>query len=226
MESLGIGPLKIGKGPYWQEGNAPTYFHPNLWPEEMPEFKQAVETYYREMEHLSSVLYRIFALALNKNEEFFEDKIDKHISTMRINYYPAQATAPLPGQVRAGAHSDYDAFTILRTGSGGLQVVRRGGDWIDVPTVPNGFVINIGDMLMRWTNDRWVSTLHRVVNPPEESRNKSRLSIAFFHIPNHDVTIDSFESCVAPDNPQRYASTTAGDHWLGKNSRGARQGLK
>ena len=216
MESLGFGPLKIGKGAYWEEGHASTYFYPNLWPSGMPEFKAAVEAYYSEMEKLASTLCRVFALALDKEENFFQDKIDRHISTMRINYYPAQNVAPLPGQIRAGAHSDYDAFTILKTGSKGLQVLRRGGDWTGVPIVPNGFVINIGDMLMRWTNDRWVSTLHRVVNPPEQVRNKSRISLAYFQIPNHDVSIDSFESCTGPDNPQRYAPTTAGAHWLGK----------
>jgi isopenicillin N synthase-like dioxygenase len=216
MESLGFGPLKGGKGAYFEDGNAPIYFHSNLWPEGLPTFKAAVESYYGEMEKLADNLCQIFALALGKDKEYFKDKIDRHVSTMRINYYPAQQTAPLPGQIRAGAHSDYDAFTILKTGSGGLQVVRRGGDWVDVPVVPNGYVINIGDMLMRWTNDRWVSTLHRVVNPPAEARNQSRLSIAFFQIPNHDVVLDGFESCVGPDNPQRYTRTTAGEHWLGK----------
>jgi len=216
MESLGFGPLKIGSGAYFEDGHAPIYFYPNLWPKGMPEFRDAVELYYSEMERLASQLCQIFALALGKDINYFKDKIDRHISTMRINYYPAQEKAPLPDQIRAGAHSDYDAFTILKTGSGGLQVVRRGGDWIDVPVVPNGYVINIGDMLMRWTNDRWVSTLHRVVNPSAETRNQSRLSIAFFQIPNHDVVLDGIESCVGPDNPQRYARTTAGEHWLGK----------
>jgi isopenicillin N synthase-like dioxygenase len=216
MESLGFGPLTVGKGPYWEEGHGPTYFHPNLWPDEMPDFRSAVERYYREMERLAEKLCRIFALALGKEENYFRDKIDRHISSMRINYYPAQASDPLPGQIRAGAHSDYDAFTILLTDSKGLQVVRRGGDWIDVPIVPNGFVIKIGDMLMRWTNDRWVSTLHRVVNPPQQARNKSRISVAFFQIPNHDVVMESFESCVGPNDQQRYATTTVGAHWRGK----------
>jgi isopenicillin N synthase-like dioxygenase len=216
MESLGFGPLQVGKGPYWDEGYGPVYFHPNLWPEGMPKFRSAIEAYYREMERLAGNLCRVFALALGKGEEFFRDKIDRHISTMRINYYPAQETAPLVGQIRAGAHSDYDAFTILKTDSTGLQVVRRGGDWIDVPIVPNGFVINIGDMLMRWTNDMWVSTLHRVVNPPEQMRRKSRISVAFFQIPNHDVVMESFARCIGPDNPSRYAVTTAGEHWRSK----------
>jgi isopenicillin N synthase-like dioxygenase len=216
MESLGFGPLRAGRGPYWEDAYGSVYFHPNLWPEGMPEFKSAVEAYYREMEKLAGNLARIFAKALGKDDGFFRDKIDRHISTMRINYYPAQEETPLPGQIRAGAHSDYDAFTILKTESTGLQVLRRGGDWIDVPIVPNGFVINIGDMLMQWTNDKWVSTLHRVVNPPEPMRKKSRISVAFFQIPNHDVVMESFDSCVGPGNPSRYAVTTAGEHWRGK----------
>jgi isopenicillin N synthase-like dioxygenase len=216
MESLGFGPLKKGTGDYFEQGQAPIYFHPNLWPQEMPDFKNAVEAYYGEMENLSSQLCQIFALALGKDADYFEDKINKHISTMRINYYPAQDVAPLPGQTRAGAHSDYDAFTILKAGSRGLQVMQCGGDWIDVPIIESGFVINIGDMLMRWTNDHWVSTLHRVINPPAESRDEPRLSIAFFQIPNHDVVLDGLESCSDPKKPPRYSNVTAGEHWLGK----------
>ena len=179
----------------------------------------AVTNYYQAMEALAARLARAFALALDLPERFFVDKIQRHVSTMRLNFYPAQPVTPLPGQIRAGAHSDYGAFTILRTEAapGGLQVIRRGGSWIDVPNVADGFVVNIGDLLMRWTNDRWVSTLHRVVNPPEELRsNATRMSVAFFQVPNYDVEVRCFESCSGPDNPSRYAPTTAGAHWRAK----------
>ena len=163
------------------------------------------------MEGLAARLARMFALALDLPEEFFADRIDRHVSTMRLNFYPAQPLPPLPGQIRAGAHSDYGAFTILRTEAapGGLQVVRRGGTWIDVPNIQSGFVVNIGDLLMRWTNDRWVSTIHRVINPPEAVRaNTTRMSIAFFEVPNHDVEVRCFDSCTGSGNPPRYAPTT------------------
>jgi isopenicillin N synthase-like dioxygenase len=219
MESLGFGPLETNDDPYWTEGFGPVHAHPNLWPEGMPEFRAAVSNYWRAMEALSSRLMRIFALALDLDEDFFVARSDRHVTNMRINYYPAQNQPPEPGQLRAGAHSDYGAFTILKgeNAPGGLEVLRRGDDWTPVPLIDDGFVINIGDLLMRWTNDKWVSTLHRVVNPPEQvRRNVDRMSVAFFFAPNHDVEVRCLESCMGPQNPARYAPTTSGAHWRGK----------
>ena len=219
MESLGFGPLETNDDPYWTEGFGPVHAHPNLWPDGMPAFREAVSNYWRAMEALSSRLMRVFALALDLDEDFFLVRSDRHVTNMRINYYPAQDRTPEPGQLRAGAHSDYGAFTILKgeNAPGGLEVLRRGGDWAPVPLVDDGFIINIGDLLMRWTNDRWVSTLHRVVNPPEEvRRNVDRMSIAYFFTPNHDVDVGCLESCMGAHNPARYAPVTAGAHWRGK----------
>ncbi|MGE0737340.1 MAG: isopenicillin N synthase family dioxygenase [Alphaproteobacteria bacterium] len=219
QESFAIGPVTTGDGAYWRDGFGPLHFHTNLWPVRPLGFRAAVTNYYVAMEKLSQQLARIFALALDLPEDFFARKIDRHVSTMRLVYYPAQATKPAAGQIRAGAHSDYGAFTILRTEAapGGLQVVRRGGEWIDAPQVDKGFLINIGDLLMRWTNDRWVSTIHRVVNPPEDVRTTAtRLSVAYFQIPNHDVEVRCFEGCASATNPPRYATTTAGAHWRAK----------
>lgn len=219
MESLGFGPLEIGDGPYWREGFGPIHFHPNLWPDDMPDFREAVSDYWRAMEDLSKQLMRIFALALELDEGYFVSRSDRHVSNMRINYYPAQPNAPATDQLRAGAHSDYGAFTLLRgeNAPGGLQVLRRDGDWADVPMVEGAYIVNIGDLLMRWTNDRWVSTIHRVANPPEEVRRTTdRMSIAFFFVPNHDVEVNCIESCMDDRNPPLYAPTTAGGHWRGK----------
>ena len=219
MESLGFGPLETNDDPYWTEGYGPVHAHPNLWPEGMAEFRTAIGDYWRAMDTLAMRLSRIFALALDLDEEFFVQRSDRHVTNMRINYYPVQEHPPEEQQLRAGAHSDYGAFTILKgeNAPGGLQVLRRGGDWADVPIIEDGFVINIGDLLMLWTNDKWVSTIHRVVNPPEEvRRNVDRMSIAFFFVPNHDVEVRCIESCIGPQSPPRYAPTTAGAHWRGK----------
>ena len=219
QESFAIGPLDTSEGPYWNSDFGRVHFYPNLWPASPSEFRTAVTDYYRAMEDLSVVLSRLFALALDLDEDFFIDKIDRHVSTMRLNFYPRQLRPAMPGQICAGAHSDYGAFTILKTEAapGGLQVMRRTNDWIDVPVVPGGFVINIGDLFMRWTNDRWVSTLHRVVNPPEEIRaNATRMSVAFFLVPNHDAEVRCLESCTSAADPPRYPSTTAGAHWRAK----------
>jgi isopenicillin N synthase-like dioxygenase len=219
MESLGFGPLETDDDPYWTEGYGPVHAHPNLWPQHMPGFRTAIGGYWCAMEALAMRLSRIFALALELDEEFFVRRSDRHVTNMRINYYPVQERPPENEQLRAGAHSDYGAFTILKgeNAPGGLQVLRRGGDWADVPIIEEGFVINIGDLLMRWTNDKWVSTIHRVVNPPEEvRRNVDRMSIAFFFVPNHDIEVRCIESCTGLHSPPRYAPTTAGAHWRGK----------
>ncbi len=219
MESLGFGSMDVDADPYWTEGFGPVHGHPNLWPDGMPELRRAMTDYWRTMEELTTRLSRIFALALELDEDFFVTRSDRHVTTMRVNYYPAQDRPPAPGQLRAGAHSDYGGFTILKgeDAPGGLQVLRRDGDWTNVPMVENGFIINIGDLLMRWTNDRWVSTLHRVVNPPEEVRHSvDRMSIAYFFVPNHNVEVRCLESCTGPGNPPRYAPITVGAHWRGK----------
>jgi isopenicillin N synthase-like dioxygenase len=219
MESLGFGPLETDNDPYWTANFGPVHAHPNLWPEDGPQLRRAVSDYWRVMEALSAQLMRIFALALDLDEDFFVQRSKRHVTNMRINYYPAQERPPEAGQLRAGAHSDYGAFTILKgeNAPGGLQVLCRGGDWADVPLIEEGFIINIGDLLMRWTNDKWVSTIHRVVNPPEEvRRHVDRMSIAYFFVPDHDVEVRCLESCMDAKNPPRYPPTTAGAHWRGK----------
>jgi len=187
------------------------YFIPNLWPRAPEGFAQAAAVYYGEMEKLATLLMRLAALALGREEYFFDDKIDRHISAMRLNFYPEQKSAPKPGQLRAGAHTDYGAFTILNGESvpGGLQVLARNGQWIDVETDPATFVINIGDLLMRWTNDRWVSNSHRVVNPPTSvAARAKRLSIAFFQQPNYDALIE----CIAAPGEAKYPPVISGEY--------------
>jgi len=163
------------------------------------------------MGSLAASLMRIFALALGLPEGFFDAKIDKHISRLRVRNYPAQDIAPAPGQIRAGAHSDYGSLTLLATEDkpGGLQVCNAAGKWVDVPIVDDCLIVNIGDLLARWTNDTWVSTLHRVVNPPAGAGAESRRqSLVFFHNPNYDALIES----LVPDTPAKYPRTTSGEH--------------
>ena len=130
---------------------------------------------------------------------------------MRLNYYPAQAELPAPGQLRASAHTDYGGFTILSGEDvpGGLEVRTRGGRWIPVATTSHRFVVNIGDLLMRWTNDRWLSNLHRVTNPPVgRGPSRARLSIAFFNHPNYDALIE----CVPTQGEARHPPVRSGEY--------------
>ena len=164
-----------------------------------------------EMEKLAALMLRLTALALDLEEHFFDDKIDRHITAMRLNFYPEQTSAPRPGQLRAGAHTDYGVFTILNGESvpGGLEVLAKNGDWIAVETDPKTFVVNIGDLLMRWTNDRWVSNTHRVGNPPASVASRAkRLSIAFFQQPNYDALIE----CICPPGKAKHPSVRSGEY--------------
>jgi isopenicillin N synthase-like dioxygenase len=214
-ESLMIGPVDVGDDEYYRRPAAGKQFYPNLWPERRPALRQVYTAYYRVMSDLAHTLMRLFAIALDQPETFFDDKIDKHISRLRVRNYPAPQVPPQPGQLRAGAHSDYGSLTILKTEDkpGGLQVYTKTGIWVDVPIVAGCFVVNLGDLMGRWTNDQWVSTLHRVVNPPMEAASMSRRqSLVFFHNPNYDAMIECIPSCRGPGNPAKYPVTTSGEH--------------
>jgi len=196
--------------PYYTSGEGQRYFIPNLWPETPAGFSEVAAIYYNEMDRLTRAMMRLTSLALNLDEHFFEDKIDRHITAMRINYYPAQTEAPKTGQLRAGEHTDYGLLTILNgeNTAGGLEVKTLDGRWIPVETEPDTFVVNIGDLLMRWTNDRWISNTHRVVNPPQARGSAQRISIAFFHHPNYDARVE----CIAPPGEAKYPPVLSGEY--------------
>ena len=221
IEAFTFGRFDLPQTPYYM-AHRETWFEPNIWPVRPPGFRERLCTYYRTMESLAETLMRIFALALDMPETFFADKIDRHITAMRLNHYAEASRPPLPGQLRAGAHTDYGSLTILLAtdAAGGLQVRVGDGTWCDVAPVPGTFIVNLGDLMAQWTNDRWVSTLHRVVNPPPAHRAGSRrASIAFFHQPNHDALIECLPTCRQSDDPPRYAPTTSGAHLLAKTAK-------
>ncbi len=214
-ESFMIGPVDAGQDPYHTGPAAGKHFATNLWPERPASLREIYTAYFRKMSELARSLMRLFALALDQPETFFDAKIDKHISRLRVRNYPPPLTPPEPGQLRAGAHCDYGSLTILKTEDkpGGLQVYNKAGEWVDVPVVPGCFVVNLGELMARWTNDQWVSTLHRVVNPPQELASESRRqSLVFFHNPNYDAVIECIPSCQSQDRPPKYPVTTSGEH--------------
>ena len=214
-ESFMIGPVDAAETAYFHGPAAGKHFAPNLWPERPARLRAIYTTYYRVMADLARTLMRLFALALDQPETFFDETIDRHISRLRVRNYPAPLEPPAPGQLRAGAHSDYGSLTILKAEdkAGGLQVHNKAGAWVDVPIVPDCFIVNLGDLMARWTNDHWVSTLHRVVNPPMELAHLSRRqSLVFFHNPNYDAAIECIPSCQGPDRPPKYPVITSGDH--------------
>lgn len=220
-ESYSCGPLDPLDRPFVDPDEAFAYSG-NLWPERPAGFRTALEAYYRAMSGLAARLMRLFALALDLAEDFFEPAIDRHVSGLRILNYPEQLVPPVPGQIRAGAHTDYGSLTILRqeAGRSGLQVTGPDGGWIDLPARADAFVVNLGDLMQRWTNDRWRSTLHRVVNPPPSASGSTRRqSIAFFHQPNWDAMVTCLPSCLAPGESPHHPPIASGPHLLQKYQR-------
>ena len=219
-ESLSIGPVDVPPGdPYYTCPAAGAHFAKNVWPSEPPELKAVWSEYFTAVDALARDLMRIFALALKLDEHYFDPTIDKNISMMRVLRYPAQTTPPLPGQLRAGAHSDYGSMTILRKdlSDKSLQVRNKAGEWVGVPVIEGTFIVNIGDLMQQWTNDLWSSTMHRVVNPQLDSpENVDRLSIVFFHQPNYDAVVSCLPTCETPERPARYDPIPSGEHLASK----------
>ena len=198
------------------------------WPPSHPaNFISTHERYYAAMEDLAHCLLRGFALALGLKEEFFRPYFDQHQCALRTLNYPQGESNVRPGQIRAGAHTDYGALTILKTGGAGLQVRKdvlndKEDRWIDPPDIKDAFIVNVGDMMRRWTNDRWASTLHRVVVPEVGNGDSAivgerRQSVAFFVNARGDARVEPLPTCVSVDNPAKYEPVAAGDYLLRKH---------
>lgn len=191
---------------------------PNKRPDD-DSFNAAFDNYYGAMELLAVEIMRLFALGLDLPEGWFDDKVDNHMTNLTANFYPAQPAAPKEGQLRKGMHSDWGSLTVLYQDDapGGLQVLDKNtGAWLDVPVVPGAFVINIGDLMAIWTNEQWVSTVHRVINPPREHAHRERYSMPFFHQPNYDAAIECIPTCTSPTNPPKFESVRSGEYIMEK----------
>lgn len=181
---------------------------PNIWPP-LPGWPDRAQAYFDAVLEAGRRLHQAFALDLGLPEDFFRDKLDAPQATLRLLHYPAQVGPDAPaGERGAGVHTDYGNVTLLATdGVAGLQVRHRGGGWVDVPALPGAFVCNIGDCLMRWTNDVYVSTPHRVRAPQRE-----RYSIALFLDPNPDARVSTLPGCVPQGQQPKYEPVTAAEY--------------
>lgn len=193
-------------------------YSPNLWPAALPGLQPAWTAYYAAMRDLGNRLMSLFARGLGLPAGFFADTTGHGANALRAINYPARDAAALPGQRRAGAHTDYGTVTILRQDAvGGLEVLAPDGRWVVVEPVPGAFVINIGDLMARWTNDRWHSTMHRVVDPPGPSAATARRqSMPYFQNANWSAVISCLPTCLQPGEKPRYEPTLAGPHLMGK----------
>jgi isopenicillin N synthase-like dioxygenase len=214
-EAYSLGRPSILPGHPVADPDAAAFYRPNVWPDRPADFRAIYTEYYALVDQLACDLMRVFALALGLDESYFDDKIDDHFAALNTFFYPAQMDRPQEGQFRAGAHSDFGSLTILlqEENAGGLEVMGKYGAWHFVPPVPGRFVINIGDLMAQWTNDRWCSTLHRVVNPPGEAVTpRSRVSVGFFCHPNFETMIQCLPGCLGADGACKYEPVKAGTY--------------
>ncbi len=184
---------------------AGTPFHGmNQWPS-LPGFRDTLTAYFVAQQRLCEALHRCFALDLGLKPDFFAAHIDRPLATLRLLHYPPHPGLFDGGQYGAAPHTDYGNVTILaQDDCGGLEVQARDGTWIDAVPIPGTFVCNIGDCLMRWSNDTYVSTPHRVVN----RSGRERASAAFFFDPNAAAPVVCLPTCATAERPPRYAPTT------------------
>jgi isopenicillin N synthase-like dioxygenase len=185
---------------------------PNQWPDEalVPGFRAAMQAYSAACDALARRLMGLFERALALPGGHFDGYMQHPTCTTRLLHYPPQPAVAASGQIGCGAHTDWGAVTLLaQDDAGGLQVQGRGGEWIDVEPVAGAFVVNIGDMMQRWTNDRWPSTVHRVIN---RKSGRDRWSIAYFFDLDAESVIVPLPSCVSEQNPSKYGPITAGEH--------------
>jgi isopenicillin N synthase-like dioxygenase len=181
------------------------WFQPNVWPAEIPALRAAVSQYLAEMRRLADDLLELCAAALGQPLDFFTAVSDHPTHTLNLNWYPPISLVgePLPGQFRIGPHTDFGTVTILdrEPGSGGLQVWDAVGDrWEDAPFDPAAFTINTGDLLARWSGDRWTSNRHRVLAPPVDAPLESLISLVYFHETNHDTVVEAFQPPIGRPN--------------------------
>ncbi len=218
-ETFSIGPFEsVPDG--LDDESASFVYSPNRWPAALHGMEATMRGYAEELAILAARLLALMAIGLGVDRRYFRPFIDRHTSALRLLHYPDMGGAALePGQLRAGAHADYGTITLLRQDDarGGLQVRDLDGAWHAVDAVPGAYVVNVGDALARWTNDRWRSTVHRVAVPPADATGSSeRFSIAFFHNANWDAVIECIPTCVAAGDVPRYPPVRAGRHLMDK----------
>ncbi len=187
---------------------------PNLWPARPVPFRHVWRRYYDHMAILASRIDELFALALGLPATWFEPFVGRHLSNLAANWYPPQPVPPAPGQVRSSPHIDFSLLTILHQDDapGGLQVRHPQKGWLPVPFRPGTFVVNLGDLMNRLTNDRWVATLHRVVNPPRQLAGRGRISIPYFQMPDWESVVECVPTCRPRSGLPNYPPVVSGPY--------------
>lgn len=184
---------------------------PNQWPDDLPGWRPVIERYFAAMEPLARLLLNGLALSLDLPWGYFDFCLEEHMSSLRLLHYPPHPTADPEREVGCGAHTDWGALTILaQDATGGLEIQLPTGRWIAAAPIAGTFIINLGDMMARWTNDLYKSTPHRVLNrSPRE-----RYSAAFFFDPAYHTRVECLATCRDAERPALYPPITSGEHLM------------
>lgn len=167
---------------------------------------------YRNFEKSGRALLQAIALYLGLDEHYFDAHIENGNSILRCIHYPPITSEP-KSAIRAEQHEDINLITLLVGASAdGLQILTKQGEWVNVTSLPEQIVVNVGDMLQRLTNNKLRSTTHRVVNPPREHWHTSRFSMPFFLHPRSEMSLACLESCIDTAHPKAYPDATAGEY--------------
>lgn len=188
---------------------------PNIYPDETNsslsqpfQFRNVMDSYHQKATQIGFQLVRLIALALNLPEYHFDKYFEFPIATLRLLHYTDEKSDPRKGIFSCGAHSDWGMLTLLLSDSNpGLQIYYQNKEWIPIAPKKGLFIVNLGDMLERWTNGLFRATIHRVVSNGENER----YSIPFFYEPNYDTVIDCLDGCWSELNPKKYKSVTMGE---------------
>ena len=203
---------------FWHFGQEPSAdanlsdsYPENVKVSELKDFNHVGMEAYRMLEKTGIYVLRALAIYIGLDEHYFDHWASNGNSILRPIHYPPIQEEP-KGAVRAGEHGDINLITLLMGAStGGLQVLRKDGEWIDAIPQEDELVINVGDMLERLTNNKLRSTIHRVINPPKEEWGKPRYSIPFFMHPRSDMRLDCLDECMDEDHPKQYEDISAGE---------------
>ena len=184
---------------------------PNQWPRSLPQFRNTVSAYNDAMTALARRVVQAMAVALGQEKNAFDRYFLKPTTFLRLLYYPPQGLQDTDELFGSAPHTDYGFITMLaQDTTGGLQVRNVSGEWIDAPPLEGSFVMNVGDALHRWSNGRFISTPHRVIN----RAGRARYSCPFFFDPNMHSRITPFKTCITEDHPRRYDTVIYGEYLM------------
>jgi isopenicillin N synthase-like dioxygenase len=196
------------------------------WPERLPQFREAISVFHEAGLLVLHHIMQGVALSLGLAEDFFEEAHQQHSGAVMLLHYPPITEPLLPGQLRSGAHTDFGTMTLLvhHGTAEGLEIQRPDGSWLHAPAIPGAAIVNVGDLLTRWTNGQLKSVLHRVVPPQGDAAQRSRYSATLFYEPRHEVVISCLEPCHGPTKPALYPPITVGERLEQRRRENTRSG--